>query len=132
MIRYMLDTNLCVRALRDKPTSIRDRLKIEASACCISTIILHELYVGVELSSDPIGNRSAVDRFVNGLTLVEFDDDAASHAANIRATLQRQGNLIGPNDLLIAGHARSLGMKVITGNLGEFRRVEGLLSEDWL
>ncbi len=132
MIRYMLDTNLCVRALRDKPKSIRDRLKTEAPDCCISTIILHELYVGVDLSSNPAGNRIAVDEFAGRVTLIDFDDAAASHAANIRATLQRQGKLIGPNDLLIAGHARSLGLKLITGNLGEFRRVEGLLCEDWL
>jgi tRNA(fMet)-specific endonuclease VapC len=132
MLHSMLDTNLCVRVLRDKPVYIRDRLKLEAGECCISTIILHELYFGVELATGSASDRRVVDRFASSLIVLDFDNHAAQHAADIRATLQRKGNIIGPNDLLIAGHARSLGLKLITGNLKEFSRVEGLRCEDWL
>lgn len=98
MLTTMLATNLCIRALRDRPAY----------------------------------QREAVETFVGPLELKMFDSNAASHAADIRADLTRRGGIIGSNDLLIAGHARSLGLKLITGNLGEFRRVEGLRCEDWL
>jgi len=132
MLHNMLDTNLCIRALRDRPEYIKDRLKQEASSCCISTIILYELYVGAELSGVPAKQKQVIDEFVDGLTLLQYDNHAAQHSSEIRAVLTRQGKLIGPNDLLIAGHARSLGLKLITGNLGEFDRVDGLRCEDWL
>jgi tRNA(fMet)-specific endonuclease VapC len=132
MLQSMLDTNLCIRALRDRPKYIRDRLNNEAGTCCISSVILYELYVGAELSNEPVHQKQVIDDFAAGLTLLHFDDLAAHHSANIRVSLTRQGNLIGPNDLLIAGHARSLGLKLITGNLREFSRVDGLRCEDWL
>ena len=132
MLVSMLDTNLCVRALRDRPTFIRERMKRESGTLCISTMILYELYVGVALSSDPDKGRREVEKFASMLIVLDFDAQAAGHAADIRATLTRAGNIIGPNDLLIAGHARSLGLKLITGNLREFSRVDGLRCEDWL
>jgi tRNA(fMet)-specific endonuclease VapC len=64
--------------------------------------------------------------------VLAFDEEAADHAAEIRAALERQGEVIGAYDLLIAGHARSRGLALITGNLKEFRRVDGLRCEDWL
>jgi len=132
MLVSMLDTNLCVRALRDRPAFIRERMKRESGTLCISTIILYELYVGVALSSAPDKGRREVEKFASMLIVLDFDAQAAGHAADIRATLTRGGNIIGPNDLLIAGHARSLGLKLITGNLREFSRVDGLRCEDWL
>jgi tRNA(fMet)-specific endonuclease VapC len=132
MLLSMLDTNLCIRALRDRPAYIRARLEQEAESLCISTIILYELYVGAERSARPEYQKQVVNAFVARLEILEFDVDASRHAANIRADLTSRGQLIGSNDLLIAGHARSLGLKLITGNLGEFTRVDGLLCEDWL
>lgn len=132
MLLSLLDTNLCVRALRDRPLHIRDRLKAEAGRICISTIVLYELEVGVALSSRPEAGRQAVQDFASSLPVLEFDAEAAAHAADIRAELTRRGTLIGPYDILIAAHARSRGLKVITGNLREFQRVEGLRCEDWL
>lgn len=93
---------------------------------------VHELYVGIALTGDGQKKRQALQRFISALTVLDFDDDAAKHSADIRAMLSMQGNLIGPNDLLIAGHARSIGAKLITGNLREFARVDGLACEDWL
>src|SRR3954469_9217047 len=132
MLRYLLDTNLCIRVLRDRPAGLRDRFNAEASGLCISTIVLTELLHGAAKSARPIENREEVERFVARLTLLPFDEEAAAHAGDIRATLERTGKMIGGYDVLIAGHARSKGLVVVTGNLGEFTRVDGLRCEDWL
>ena len=132
MLRWLLDTNLCIRALRDRPAGLRERFNREADALCISTIVLTELLYGAEKSARHDENRRAVEQFAARLVVLPFDDAAAAHAGNIRATLERQGLLIGGYDILIAGHARSRGLVVVTGNLGEFTRVEGLRAEDWL
>jgi tRNA(fMet)-specific endonuclease VapC len=131
MLRYMLDTNLCVRVLRERPVSLRDRFNAEADGLCLSTIVLTELLHGAARSARPDHNRREVENFAARLEVLVFDSDAAGHAAEIRASLERQGLTIGGYDVLIAGHARSRGLIVVTGNLGEFRRVEGLRCEDW-
>lgn len=92
----------------------------------------HRLLYGAEKSADPVGNRRSVNGLAARLGVLDFDAEAAAHAAEIRAALERQGQVIGPYDLLIAGHARSRGLVVVTGNLREFQRVAGLRSEDWL
>ncbi|MBW8910686.1 MAG: tRNA(fMet)-specific endonuclease VapC [Sphingomonas sp.] len=132
MLRYMLDTNLCIRVLRDRPPSARDRFNLEADGLCISTVVLMELLYGAEKSARPEHHRREVERFAQRLEVLAYDADAAAHTAEIRMALERRGERIGACDLQIAGHARSRGLVVITGNLGEFRRVEGLRSEDWL
>jgi tRNA(fMet)-specific endonuclease VapC len=132
VLRYLLDTNLCIRVLRDRPVSLRARFNAEASGLCISDVVLYELLFGAEKSAKPSENRTAVERFAARLSVLPFDSSAAGHAANIRADLERRGASIGGYDLLIAGHARSRGLIIVTGNLREFNRVEGLRSEDWL
>lgn len=132
MLRYLLDTNLCIRVLRDRPREVRERFNLEADSLCISTVVLMELLYGAAKSSRPEHNRSEVERFAARLDVLPFDDTAADHAADIRASLERRGQPIGGYDLLIAGHARSRGLTVVTGNLAEFRRVDGLRCEDWL
>jgi tRNA(fMet)-specific endonuclease VapC len=131
-ITAMLDANLCIRVLRDRPAKIRNQFEMTAASLAISTIVLHELLYGAERSERPEYQRQKVADFADNLTILNFDAAAALHAAQIKTTLAIQGNLIGPNDLLIAGHARSLGLKLITGNLREFARVDGLRCEDWL
>lgn len=132
MLRYMLDTTLCIRLLRDRPQGLRPRFNAEADMLCLSTVTLCELLHGAAKSVKPSENRREVDGFAARLAVLPFDEDGAAHAADIRAGLEKKGMLIGPCDLLIAGHARSRGLVVITGDLGEFRRVDGLRSEDWL
>jgi len=132
MLRYMLDTNLCVRVLRDRPASVRTRFNQNSEGLCISTVVLSELLHGAAKSARPVDNRRAVEDFAARLEVLPFDDAAADHAADIRADLERKGAIICAYDLLIAGHARSRGLALITGNLGEFRRVDGLRCEDWL
>ena len=132
MLRYMLDTNLCIRVLRDRPQSIRERFNAEADGLSISTTVLAEILHGAAKSTRPIENRNEVERFANRLEVLPFDANAAAHAGDIRARLEREGRQIGGYDVLIAGHARSRGLIVVTGNLGEFTRVDGLRCEDWL
>lgn len=132
MLRYMLDTNLCIRVLRDRPQATRERFNLNAEALSISTIVLAELLHGAARSARPEHHRREVERFAARLDVLPFDAAAADHAADIRADLERRGLMIGGYDILIAGHARSRGLVVVTGNLGEFGRVDGLRSEDWL
>jgi len=132
MLHYMLDTNLCIRMLRDRPNALRQRFNVEADGLCISSIVLTELLHGAAKSARPDYNRIEVERFTSRLGVLAFDETAAHHAADIRAALERVGRIIGGYDLLIAGHARSRGLVVVTSNLGEFRGVDGLRSEDWL
>jgi len=132
MLRSLLDTNLCIRVLRDRPMEIGKRFQLEVNTLGISTIVLYELLHGAAKSDRPAYHYELVEEFTSRLTVLSFDDGASYHASDIKADLGKRGMLIGPNDLLIAGHARSVGLKLITGNLGEFNRVEGLRCEDWL
>lgn len=132
MLRYMLDTNLCIRVLRDRPAGLRERFNAEAATLCISTVTLAELLYGAEKSNRPSETRQQVEAFADRLDVLAFDEGAAAHYGEIRAALERQGQVIGAYDMMIAGHARSRGLVVVTGNLGEFGRVDGLRAEDWL
>jgi tRNA(fMet)-specific endonuclease VapC len=132
MITAMLDTNVCIRAMRSGGEALRTWLAQCADSLCLSSIVLNELYAGAELSRRRDFNIGLIDEFAALLTLWDFDAAAAWHAAQIRADLQRKGQLIGGNDMLIAGHARSHGLKLITADLADFRRVDGLRCEDWL
>lgn len=132
MPRSMLDVNLCIRVLRDRPAVLRERFNAEADTLCTSTIVLAELLRGAGKSARPVENRREVERLVSRLELLHFDAAAADHAADITVDLERRGLLIGAYDLLIAGHARSRGLLLVTGNLREFSRVQGLRCEDWL
>jgi len=127
----MLDTNLCIRVLRDRPAGLKSRFNDEAEGLAISTIVLMELLHGAAKSAKPIENRRAVEDFASRLEVLSFDERASQHAADIKDNLERQSQVIGGYDLLIAGHARSLGLAIVTGNLEEFRRVAGLVCEDW-
>ncbi len=131
MLRYLLDTNFCIRVLRERPPELRDRFNAEADSLGISTIVLTELLHGAAKSARPDDNRRAVEQLRSRLEVLPFDEDAAGHAADIRATLEREGRIIGSYDLLIAGHARSRGLVVVTNNMREFARVAGLRCEDW-
>ena len=131
MLRYLLDTNLCIRVLRDRPQGLRARFNANAEALCLSDVVLYELLYGAERSNDPPRIRREVEHFAGRLTVLPFDSEAAAHTAEIRGDLKRRGCVIGPYDLMIAGHARSRGLVVVTGNLEEFQRVHGLRCEDW-
>ena len=131
MLRYLLDTNFCIHVLRNRPADLRARMNENADALCTSTIVKMELLQGAALSTRADQNRLEVEHFCARLEVLPFDENAAAHAADIRAMLQIEGNKIGAYDALIAGHARSQGLIVVTHNLREFTRVDGLRCEDW-
>lgn len=132
MLRYMLDTNLCIEVLRHPDSPAADRFKANEADLSISTITLHELHRGADKSRRPAYQRTLTESLTARLAVLEFDADAASHSGNIHAALAQTGAVIGAYDMLIAGHARSRGLIVVTNNLKEFTRVEGLRCEDWL
>jgi tRNA(fMet)-specific endonuclease VapC len=128
----MLDTNIVVYAKNNRPEAVRMRMsRFNPDDLCISSIALAELECGVFNSSDPGRNQLALSLFLASLEIVPFDDAAALEYGRIRADLKRKGALIGANDLLIAAHAKSLALTLVTNNTREFERVEGLAIEDW-
>lgn len=131
-MKYMLDTNICTYAIKHKTeTVIKNFLSHEPEEMCISAITYAELMYGVEKSMAIEKNRIALSLFLSPLTILEFQASAAEEYGKVRAELESKGMPIGPMDLLIAGHARSEGLILVTNNTREFCRVEGLVVEDW-
>lgn len=134
MIRHLLDTNICIELIRGRSseTLLAKLRRRKIGSVGLSAITLAELQFGVARSSDPDRNRIALAEFVAPLPIVPFDDSAASAYGRLRADLQRTGRPIGPMDMLIAAHALSLNVALVTNNTREFRRVPGLRVENWL
>ena len=130
-MRYMLDTNVAIHTIRHRPREVRAKFIAQQGRMCISTVSLMELIYGAEKSAQPDRNLRDVEAFVSRLTVLPYDREAATHTGNIRAALARAGTPIGPYDQMIAGHARSRGLIVVTANTDEFRRVPGISVEDW-
>jgi tRNA(fMet)-specific endonuclease VapC len=132
MPRYMLDTDTCSYIMRRSHESVLKRLaKVPVNDVCISVITKSELLFGVEVSPKRRQDEAALAAFLRYVEVLDFPDKASSHYAKIRADLKTRGQMIGANDLLIAGHARSLGLTLITNNAREFRRVRNLAVENW-
>ncbi|GAB3863663.1 tRNA(fMet)-specific endonuclease VapC [Nocardioides maradonensis] len=129
-IRHLVDTDVAIELLRKRDTALRDRWR-DAGKVAASTITLSELRYGAARSGSPTHNDLAVDELMSAVEVLDFDADAAAHAGDIRADLARLGTPIGAYDVLIAGHARSRGLIVVTRNQREFRRVDGLRVEAW-
>lgn len=132
MLKYMLDTNICIYVIKRRPIEVLETFNKYAGTLCISSITYAELCHGVEKSALPEHNRRQVEDFVSRLEIVPYGDKAAAHYGDIRATLERQGKTIGVNDLHIAAHARSEGLIIATNNIREFERVAGLRAENWI
>lgn len=132
MLRFLLDTDTAIELLRERQRVPLQRFREHANELSISSVSAYELWFGAERSSDPVRNRQAVNEFLSLLSVIDFDLDAASHAAEIRAELAKAGTPIGPYDVQIAAIARSRGLTVITGNTREFERIPGLLLSNWL
>ena len=129
---YMLDTNICIYAIKNKPEQVLRRLKDNLpKGLCISAITLAELEHGVEKSVNPEKNQMALIQFLAILDILPFDDLAATEYGNICAYLQKRGTPSGTMDMLIAGHARAEGLILVTNNVREFMRVPNLGIENW-
>ena len=134
-MNYLLDTNAVVALLRNKPAKVRDRYR-EAEAAddylALSSVVLFELWYGVAKSSQVPENTERLRILLSGdLDLLDFDDEDARTAGQIRAALEKAGTTFVPYDLLIAGQAMRRGLTVVTANTSEFSRVIGLNWEDW-
>jgi tRNA(fMet)-specific endonuclease VapC len=130
-LRYMLDTNICIFVMKGLGRALGPRFDAEADRLCISTISLAELMHGVEKSAARNRNRQALESFTARLAVLSFDSDAAAAYGALRRDLERRGSVIGPYDMMIAAHAQSLGLVIVTNNRREFDRVRGLVVEDW-
>ncbi|MGZ4979346.1 MAG: type II toxin-antitoxin system tRNA(fMet)-specific endonuclease VapC [Methylobacter sp.] len=131
MLKYMLDTNIAIYVIKNRPLNALESFNRHTGQMCISAITLAELLHGAEKSAKPEHNLRQVEDFVSRLDIQEYGSKAAAHYGDIRADLERKGTPIGVNDLHIAGHARSEGLTLITNNLREFERIEGLRLDNW-
>jgi tRNA(fMet)-specific endonuclease VapC len=132
-MKWMLDTDTCVALIKRQPRDLIKRLQAKAVGDVgISSITLAELWYGVAKSTRRDQNRAALDQFLIPLDLEEFDETAAESYGTVRAALEAHGRPIAPLDTLIAGHALSLNVMLVTHNVAEFRRVAGLRIDDWL
>lgn len=131
-MKYMLDTNICIYAIKHKPDAVIQKFLLhDPEEMCISAITYAELMHGVEKSMAVERNRIAMSLFLSPITILDFDGKAAEEYGKIRAELERKGMPIGPMDTLIAGHARARGLILVTNNTREFNRVADLEVEDW-
>lgn len=131
-MRYLLDTNICVFLIRNTSTRVLAELqKHDPADLCISAITVAELEYGCDRSANPEKNHFALTEFLSPFTLLPFDDPAAFAYGRVRVDLEKAGTPIGSMDVLIAAHAVSQQMTVVTNNTREFNRVAGLVVEDW-
>jgi tRNA(fMet)-specific endonuclease VapC len=128
----MLDTDTCSYIMKRSSRAVLDRLtRVPLSEVCVSVITKAELLYGVALSPQASRDDKALRAFLPHVAVLDFPEGAAPHYAKIRADLRKRGLPIGANDLLIAAHARSLGLVLVTNNTTEFGRIEGLKLENW-
>ena len=131
-MRYMLDTNICIYAIKHKPEQVFMRLQEhDPIDICISSVTYAELVHGVEKSKAIEKNRVALALLLANIEIMNFDSLAAESYGKIRADLEKAGTPIGPLDMMIAGHAKALGYTAVTNNTKEFERVKGLKLENW-
>lgn len=131
MLKYMLDTNMVIYTIKNRPQQVRELFNRHSGHLCISAVTLGELIYGAEKSSQPERNLNDIEGLIARLDVLPFEEAAASHFGQIRAELAKIGQPIGSYDLMIAGHARALGLILVTNNLREFQRVSGLRLENW-
>jgi tRNA(fMet)-specific endonuclease VapC len=132
-VKVLLDTNICIYLIKQQPPSVLERfLSHPVGDIGLSSITVAELAYGVMKSRHPAKNRLALEQFLIPLDVAAFDQDAARAYGRLRAQLEQKGSPIGSMDLLIAAHALSLDVRLVTNNLREFRRVPGLRVENWV
>ena len=132
MLKYMLDTNIVIYTIKNRPDAVRTQFENHYGLMCISSVTLMELIYGAEKSHSTERNLRDIAGFAARLEILSYDEGAATHSGQLRAELADIGKPIGPYDQMIAGHARSRGLILVTNNLTEFKRVPGLRLDNWL
>ena len=130
-MKFLLDTNVCIRAMRGDPQVNARLAQVVPDDCGVSMVSVFELFAGVERCRDPQREAAKVMEFLRPLHLLPFDWDSALKTGAIRWELEKIGRKIGPYDLQLAGQALALDVTLVSHNLKEFRRVGGLRVEDW-
>lgn len=131
MLRFMLDTNILIYTIKNRPEDVRHQFEAHDGEMCVSSITAMELLYGAHKSQAVRRNLDVVEGLLARIDVLDFDLAAAEHAGQIRAELGSLGKPIGPFDVLIAGHARSRGLCLVTNNMSEFQRVAGLRLVNW-
>jgi tRNA(fMet)-specific endonuclease VapC len=131
MIKYMLDTNILIYAIKNRPKRIREAFKQHSDYLSMSSVTLGELIYRAERSARVTRNLQDIEGLAARMDVIPFDYHAATHFGQIRAELSKKGKPIGQYDSMIAGHARALGLILVTNNIREFKRVPGLRVENW-
>jgi len=132
-MKYMLDTNICIGLIRQKPVNLIQRLtRCDPGDVGVSSITIAELAHGANKSNQIEQNLSALEQFLLPIEVADFDQRASAAYGFIRAILEREGKIIGSMDMLIGAHALSLGVVLVTNNTGEFQRIPKLKIEDWM
>jgi len=132
MLKYLLDTNIVIYVLKRRPREVLDIFNANASRMAISSITLSELMYGAEKSLSTDKNLEAVEEFVSHLEVLPYDAKASQHYGQIKAALEKKGQIIGENDIHIAAHAISHGLILVSNNVREFKRVPNLALENWV
>ena len=132
-MRYMLDTNICIYLIKRQPREVIDKFQgIAPGDIAISSVTVAEMMYGVAKSQFEDKNKSALESFLAPLEIVDFNFKAAQHYGIVRANLEKMGTPIGAYDLMIAAHALSLGLVLVTNNEREFQRIQDLIVENWV
>jgi tRNA(fMet)-specific endonuclease VapC len=132
MLKYMLDTNIAIYTIKNKPNEVREAFKAHDGQLCISAVTLMELMYGAEASAAVERNLRDIEGFAARLDVFPYDNEAAAHTGQLRAELRKIGRPIGPYDEMIAGHARSRGLVVVTHNIKQFENVPGIRLTNWV
>ena len=132
MFKYLLDTNIVIYVLKRRPKEVLEIFNRNASRMAISSITLSELIYEAEKSPNVDKNLEAIEEFVSHLDVLPYDAKASQHYGQIKAALEKRGEIIGENDIHIAAHAISQGLILVTNNLREFKRVPNLALENWV
>ena len=127
----MLDTNIVIYTMKQRPIEVKEKFNAVSTQLCISSISVAELIFGAENSQTPEKNLKIIENFLSRLQILDYGVDAAIQYGNIKAHLKKIGTPIGENDLHIAAHARSKGLILVTNNTKEFERVPALQIENW-
>ena len=132
MLKYLLDTNIVIYVLKRRPKAVLEIFNRNAIRMAISSITLSELIYEAEKSPNVDKNLEAIEEFVSHLDVLPYDAKASQHYGQIKAALEKRGEIIGENDIHIAAHAISQGLILVTNNLREFKRVPNLALENWV
>jgi tRNA(fMet)-specific endonuclease VapC len=131
-MKYLLDSNVCVDYLTGRFPQVQRRIQsLLPEDLCLSSIVIAELRYGADKSAKARRNHRLLDLFTSEIPCRDFDGESAARYGKLRASLEKKGKPIGPNDMLIAAHSLALDLILVTDNVSEFKRVEDLKLENW-